>query len=178
MMVSCSVPQVPERCGVALREHLEASAMPPHAARCRCVYALENSTRNARMCAGDVTTYVYTSIEGTSECSQSMWNTMKCNRESFSGALGGVRETHWECVSHALNAYTRLLPITTYLCRGTHIRMKKGMNLWNSRFDPLPITSFSHARCRSDKREIGTRQFRSTYSEFTIAQPPPSFLLS
>ena len=33
-----------------------------------------------------------------------MWNTMECKRDSFSGALGGVRETHWECVSHHLKA--------------------------------------------------------------------------
>ena len=33
---------------------------------------------------------------------KSMWNTMECKRDGFSGALGGARETHWECVSHAL----------------------------------------------------------------------------
>ena len=32
---------------------------------------------------------------------KSMWKTMECKRGCFSGALGGVRETHWECVSHA-----------------------------------------------------------------------------
>ena len=32
-----------------------------------------------------------------------MWNTMECKRDSFSGALGGARETHWEYVSHRLN---------------------------------------------------------------------------
>ena len=31
-----------------------------------------------------------------------MLNTMECKRDSFSGAPGGVRETHWEYVSHAL----------------------------------------------------------------------------
>ena len=34
---------------------------------------------------------------------KSMWNTMECKRDSFSSALGGARETHWERVSHALN---------------------------------------------------------------------------
>ena len=32
-----------------------------------------------------------------------MWNTMECKRDSFSGVLGGARETRWECVSHRLN---------------------------------------------------------------------------
>ena len=31
-----------------------------------------------------------------------MWNTMECKRDSFSDALGGTREMHWERVSHAL----------------------------------------------------------------------------
>ena len=33
---------------------------------------------------------------------KSMWNTMECKRDSFSGALGGATKTHWERVSHAL----------------------------------------------------------------------------
>ena len=33
---------------------------------------------------------------------KSMWNTMKCKRDSFSGALDGTRETHWKYVSHRL----------------------------------------------------------------------------
>ena len=31
---------------------------------------------------------------------------MECKRDSFSGALGGARETHREYVSHRLNEYT------------------------------------------------------------------------
>ena len=34
---------------------------------------------------------------------KSMWNTMECKRDNFSGALGGGGESHWECVSHGLN---------------------------------------------------------------------------
>ena len=34
---------------------------------------------------------------------KSMWNTMECKRDSFSGALGGARETNWDCVSHRIN---------------------------------------------------------------------------
>ena len=38
---------------------------------------------------------------------KSMWNTMKCKRDSFSGVLGGAKETHWERVSHALKSCKR-----------------------------------------------------------------------
>ena len=34
-----------------------------------------------------------------------MCNTMECKRDSFSGAFGGARGTHWERVSHALNLW-------------------------------------------------------------------------
>ena len=40
---------------------------------------------------------------------KSMCNTMACKRDSFSGAIAGVRETHRECVSHRLNASLRNL---------------------------------------------------------------------
>ena len=48
---------------------------------------------------------------------KSMWNTMKCKKDSFSGALGGARETHWECVSHRLNVRIHILmpPYTYFL---------------------------------------------------------------
>ena len=36
---------------------------------------------------------------------KSMWNTMECERDSSSGALGGARETHWERISHALKCF-------------------------------------------------------------------------
>ena len=39
---------------------------------------------------------------GVSHRIKSMWNTMRCKRDNFSGALGGARETHRERVSHAL----------------------------------------------------------------------------
>ena len=39
------------------------------------------------------------------------WNTMECERESFSGALGGARETHWQCVSHCLKARLNILSL-------------------------------------------------------------------
>ena len=31
-----------------------------------------------------------------------MWNTIECDRDSFSGAFGEATETHWERISHAL----------------------------------------------------------------------------
>ena len=37
------------------------------------------------------------------ESTKSMGNIMVCKRYSFSGILGGARETHGERVSHALN---------------------------------------------------------------------------
>ena len=45
---------------------------------------------------------------------KSMWNTIECKRDGFSGALGGARKTHWERVSHALKvpAVTRLPSFT------------------------------------------------------------------
>ena len=33
---------------------------------------------------------------------KSMWNAIECKRDSYSGAFGGARKTHWELVSHAL----------------------------------------------------------------------------
>ena len=35
---------------------------------------------------------------------KAMWNIMECKRDSFSGVLGGARETRWECVSHCLKS--------------------------------------------------------------------------
>ena len=39
---------------------------------------------------------------------KSMWNTMECERDGFSGAFGGATETRWERVSHALKADQKL----------------------------------------------------------------------
>ena len=55
--------------------------------------------------------WVHMSIESmckTMECKRdgkTMWNTMECKRDSFSGAVGGARETHWDRVSHALKEF-------------------------------------------------------------------------
>ena len=37
---------------------------------------------------------------GNRKNSQIIWNTMECERDSFSD-LGGMKETHWEHISHA-----------------------------------------------------------------------------
>ena len=44
-----------------------------------------------------------------------MWNTMECKKDNFSGALGRARETHWECVSHALKGVKLILTVSTFV---------------------------------------------------------------
>ena len=46
----------------------------------------------------------------------SMWNTMECKRDCFSGALGGARETYWERVSWDAWRHDRLSGIYTATC--------------------------------------------------------------
>ena len=43
-------------------------------------------------------------VMSTFHITKAMWNTMECKRDSFSGVLGGARETRWECVSHRLKS--------------------------------------------------------------------------
>ena len=51
---------------------------------------------------------VFDTDRGISHALKAMWNTMECKRDSFNGSLGGASETHWECVSHCLNATIHL----------------------------------------------------------------------
>ena len=55
---------------------------------------------------------------------KSMWNTMECKRDRFTGALGGARESHWERISHALKNFDDYSQISVFaiLAQISHTR--------------------------------------------------------
>ena len=61
--------------------------------------------------AENATEAISLALHSVSHRLKSMWNTMECKWDGFSGALGGTRETHWERVSHALNSDSLFEPV-------------------------------------------------------------------